>query len=506
MKTIKKIVSVIVGSLFIGSTLLLGGCTTTPIYNGQEIETTEDIQGLVDQAKLAGANSVDITADNTAVANAATELSEAALAQAKIDSDAEEARLQAIIDDYAAVEIEVAATDLVNANAYTLDELELGASFAYNLSDREVDKLFDTTVKFKNTKYDAEEVLRLEGKIGIDDEDYDGSPYLEIEEAEIAYSVLFESELNTSEIDEDDTLEFKFLGEDVEVSDWNDGEITFTSGTVEFLGEGETSADGKVKVDAVGETGDEGYAKITVDGVTDILKVGDTEEINGLEINLREVLLNDEIDQLDYAELKIGTDVETDVEDGDEYEQDDRFEWQISANSIGIVLNEDYVDLDDKYYNALAAGESIILPNDFLTIQFDGIVGIDTESLDITDDNNYDIEIDGNFAQDIENYDRLFINASGIYDEDDESLGTSIDIDNTDSTLELANGNVTIGDIELALDFSDIFDDGDSIEGNDYTYLNSFGIAISDTEDLEEDKDITIVVPEEEVQAEITIK
>ena len=192
MKTIKKIVSVIVGSLFIGSTLLLGGCTTTPIYNGQEIETTEDIQSLVDQAKLAGANSVDITTDNTAI----TELSEAALAQAKIDSDAEEARLQAIIDDYAAVEIEVAATDLVNANAYTLDELELGAAFdTYILSDREVEKLFDTTVKFENTNYDAEEILTFDGKIGTNKEDYNGEPYLEISENQIEYKVQFENDL-----------------------------------------------------------------------------------------------------------------------------------------------------------------------------------------------------------------------------------------------------------------------------------------------------------------------
>jgi len=50
-------------------------------------------------------------------------------------------------------------------------------------------------------------------------------------EGDISYRLIFENDLDTSKIDLDETLEFSFLGETVEVIDWDNDKITFFKGT-----------------------------------------------------------------------------------------------------------------------------------------------------------------------------------------------------------------------------------------------------------------------------------
>ena len=112
-------------------------------------------------------------------------------------------------------------------DGYLIDELYLSVPLNEDIfSDREIN-LFDGEVKFDGDNYDAEETLVLE-KIVLkaNENDYEGNVYMNVPSGAIEYKLTFDNELNTSLIDEDDTLEFNFLGVSYEVSNWNnDSEI-----------------------------------------------------------------------------------------------------------------------------------------------------------------------------------------------------------------------------------------------------------------------------------------
>ena len=488
----KKVIALCTGVILIGG---LAGCTQ-PQFTQDDVDAAYD-QGVSSVKPIT--ETVTVTETVEVPADVTSNDAEV-IATATAADKAEIARIQAVLDDY---ELE-GGTKLSADNSYVIDELEIGQTFLETLSDREI-SLFDDEVKFDGDKYDMEEIFYLEATPAVNEEDFDSDSYLQLLENGIVYENVFENSLDTSKIDSDETLTFGFLGEEVEVSSWDVDTITFTSGTTELLGEGETSADGKVLVQAVGETGDKGYAKILVNDVVEILKVGDTEEIGGLEVSLREVFLNDEDDQLDYAELKIAEDVEFEVEDGDEYDGNDAFEWIIGPNLIGLKLVEDFTDLD-KDYKPLAAGEELCLPNNYICVGYNGLEVDETHELTFEDDNNYDVEVLGDFLVGLEDYNRVYVNASGIYDDDDVLLGQSVEIEDSDLNLELKNGNrLVVENFKLWLDFSDLKVDGNSIASIEDTYVSKYGLVIEDPEDDLEDKDVTLIVPEDQSEASVSI-
>ena len=115
------------------------------------------------------------------------------------------------------------------------------------LSDREVKTLFDGEVEFDDENYDVEEIVILNGlEVLANEKDFEGIPYLVIPKDSIEYKVVFDDTLNISEIDEDETLVFNFLGFEVKLSKWDNGEITFSKGKMYPLNEGESVVvDGK---------------------------------------------------------------------------------------------------------------------------------------------------------------------------------------------------------------------------------------------------------------------
>ena len=109
-------------------------------------------------------------------------------------------------------EIEFEAEAEAEVSGYLLDELYLGVAFLKDIfSDRELD-LFDGEVEFDGEYYDAKETFTLEGfRLLANENDFDGNVYLTVPEEAVSYSLVFESELNTSEIEVNETLSFSFL-------------------------------------------------------------------------------------------------------------------------------------------------------------------------------------------------------------------------------------------------------------------------------------------------------
>ena len=417
---------------------------------------------------------------------------------------------------------------------YTYDELAIGESFYEVVTDRHIETLFDGEVEFDGDDYNVEEKIYLSGTIGTNGEDYDGEPYLEIPEETLVYEYIFSDSLvnaikDKCEADgnEDETVTITLLGKEIEISDWDteEGIITLTSGTEYIFEEGESKEiDGQnVTVTYISDTTNE-KIQIKVGVETAVIKKGETESFDSLDVYVKEVLSNEagEISP-DIVTLKIGKDIKTEIKDDEYYSDDEMYMWIVVDNVIGLKTAVDYIELDDDY-TPFKAGESLILPNDFRTITFNGLIETDYQKITIEeeDDNGYKMYVKGNFIDSEDNdITRIFVNKSGFYDKDgdEELLITSLDIEGTDSTIKVFNDDNTsnnylkIGEIYIQLNFESIYDGTltstpiyeKDVKDFDYTYLSNYGITVSTTEDLEDDKDLTIYVPEEELFGSITV-
>ena len=432
------------------------------------------------------------------------QLMEMAMANALAEKDVEIEALQIIPETPEIIET------IVEKTGYILDELFLGIPFVDAFSDRELN-LFDDEVEFAEDMYDAEEVFNLDGLILLANEnDFEDTPYMTVPEEGISYRLEFESSLDTSKIDNDDALVFNLLGEEVEISEWDVDKITFTQGTEHYLDEGQsvTVNEKVVLLDMVLENA----IYVKVDGVGKKIVEGSTAKVNGIEVKVKEVLYSGYAEGYKKATLVVGEDVKVTISDGEEYEDDSIWEWVIDANSIGLVLVEEFMELDDDY-NALAMEETICLPNDYICVRYDGVVEEDSETytfeLDTKSGLDY-VEVRGNFLSGINDYDRIYINTFGIYDKDLELIDpTTIELEDTGLELELFSDSagdwLKINDLYLLSNLTKVSYDGNDISSEEDNYLTDYGIVIDNPEDSCEDNEFKIIVPEEKLEATMAL-
>ena len=109
---------------------------------------------------------------------------------------------------------------------YLIDDLFLEIAFNETLSDREI-YLFDGEIEFDGDDYNADEFFTLTNlKLEANEGDFEGDVYLTIPTEGISYILRLEAVLNTSNIDEDETLELTFLGEEITISEWDSNRVT----------------------------------------------------------------------------------------------------------------------------------------------------------------------------------------------------------------------------------------------------------------------------------------
>ncbi len=404
---------------------------------------------------------------------------------------------------------------------YLLDELFLDTALDEDTySDREISTLFDGEISFDGDDYDAEETILLKDIVlKANENDFKGEVYMTVLEGAIEYKLTFESDLNTSLIDDDDTLEFNFLGEAYEISAWDVDEVTLSKGSeykFDLLnGQSSYVIDGKtVKVDYISD--DE--VGVDVDGISKEIDEDQTKTVNGLEIKVKSC---SESDHHSKAVLVIAEEVEVSLDSGDEYEDDSPWEWVIDANFIGLILSENFdeVDLDgDEEFSAVSVDGQICLPNEYVCVKFNGMAEEDSEeyAFELDDKDGPKVRVDGNFVSALEDYDRVYINASGIYDRDLELIDSSeIELGNTESVLILEEHEnattryIEIGDfaVEFTLDDAGVWDGSEWVDINseEDDYLSGYGIKILNPEDAADDEEYTILIPEEKLEGSITL-
>ncbi len=399
--------------------------------------------------------------------------------------------------------------EAIITGGYLIDGLFLEETFEEILSDREI-YLFDDEIEFDGDDYDAEEIFRITGiilKANDNTYDFDGNAYLTIPENSIAYEFVIEEGFNTSLIgnedegNEDETLQISLLGQDITISEWTETEVTLTQGKEYVVEEDETITVNDKDVTVLWVISDRVY--LSVGDETKTIQEGSTRTIGGLEIKVKETVdFGARIDKTNRAVLVIGEQVEKTISDGDEYSDDSIWEWVITSNSIGIVLTEDFEELDEDF-NALAPEEILCLPNDYVCVRYNGLIGQDTEEYNFDIDHDL-VRVKGNFLDGTKEYNTVYIDTTGIYDDDDkENLidETKIELGDTNSILNISTGLIIIEDFEVNFDLN-VTNVGD----DDVDYRTIYGILIENPEDSIDNHEFTITVPEEKLEGIITVK
>jgi len=421
------------------------------------------------------------------------------------------------------LENKTAEEEIIEVEGYVLDGLFLEVLVDETLSDREV-SLFDGEIEFDGKDYDAEEIFTLSNfELRANDNDFEGIPYLVVPDGAIRFEFVFDKDLNTSLIGDEDygTLSFSLFGEEVEISKWDGNEITFTKGTQKMLKEGEsiTINEKTILLEFVSEES----VWVDVDGVGAKIKDGRTKTINGIEIKVQDIFEGSSA-RLGFATLIIGEEVEITVSNGKDYEEDSIWEWIITENSIGLVLVEEFTELDENY-NALASEESICLPNDYLCVVYNGVIEEDSEKYTFELEGDF-VEVEGKFLYEIEDYDKIYIHKNGsIYEDDntDDYIGEKIQLGDSDLVISASEqwNRILIEDsvsgdllVWIKLNLTEIlvdrndgnFSDWTNITSEDEDYLTNYGILVENPEDSIEDQEFRITVPEEKLEATITVK
>lgn len=396
--------------------------------------------------------------------------------------------------------------------AYSLEDIYLNEQIDTLLSDRDLN-LYDTEVEFDEKDYDVEEVFYVNGSAAINGEDFEENAYLTFDEEDLFYRIDIDPILNLSEINSDETLELYFLGNPIVISEWVNDEITFTKGAEYSIYETESvTVEGKKVVLDYVLDGDE--VCVLVGEESECIEEDESKKVDGLEIKVVDVMYTERTDRRSKAILRIGDEVEVEVADGEEYDEDSIWEWKIEDHSLGLVLVEDFTELDDREdYNALDVEDKLCLPEDYLCVVYGGLYEENVNEYNFELDDGL-VVIEGSFLAGINDYDEIFLNlTSGAAYEDDDCNETTDLIDNStgiffgDSEIELKFNSTGIyfNNITINSSLSGMDVNGHPLVNEEDNYRNEYGIVVYGPEDSLEDNEVKVSVPEERLEAIVSI-
>lgn len=494
MKTILTVGAIAV--LGAGLVIAGAGLHKANLKNSDLAKSLEDNQGEISElnSKLS-AKEITIEQYNSSMNALGVKVDDLAK---QVESDKQ------IIEDYK-VELEklkaseeATSIDSITHEYYSIDDEELNFHDTIDADSDDLSKLGSYEVELDDDQYDVDETVSFSGALFSNAKDFDGETMYTLEDGDVVYNVEFSDDMNEIyadlDEDEDDTeLSFSFLGQSMSISDW---ECTGTCSVDMNIDVEQIMNPGQIisGVTLV-KVGDEN-AVISYEGETFIVKEDKNKDLGDIDVTIVGLYNSDE-DSEDMAVVKIGSDLDSTIEDGDEYEADDRFDWQITSNSIGLVLNDDY----DEEDTALKESESFTLPSEFLKLSF-SLDDVDTYDLSVEPETSDLYKVEGKLRyKDDGSYEtthKVYYSTltESFYSDNDASKVISGEI-----KFEGSNRVLTVGD--LALDYASHIDDDEDV----YKYEVTTGNTLVGTiiKNLDEDShSYDIVVPDEEV--EVTFK
>lgn len=429
----------------------------------------------------------------------------------------------------------VVVTDGISSESYSV---ELGGALGLlTVNHKDLKSLIDRKIEFMDEDYTVKEsiifsdeaVVCVNGVVGCDEEAE--VPYLLLPEGSLQYQVEVASALDLSEISLDETLSLPFLGKDLLITSWEDGQVQYAQGEKFdiFTATSRTfTFDGKVfEVKAVYDD----KVLITGEGATQVIDESSSEKLGDYSIYVSDVA-NDESN--DWVSLRIAKeDAYKEIENGDEYKLDDRFVWVVGGHTLGLALNERLDEIND---GALKVGDSFdflgrfkvenagfdepiaYIAFDFAPRQF-GLHDVQSFRIKTTADES--------LVLGEEELKEVFITENGTYYKDSEGdeqfvaeFPTLVN-DEVEYEVTMAEGKIVVGDVVVSYTYDESHkkyilgseyaksEDSEITIGEYYIsdkdtvkWLSADGVKVSTPHDKDE---FSIELPSEEVKQEIVV-
>lgn len=293
---------------------------------------------------------------------------------------------------------EVESGKFFSSIGVTESEVPLGNSitpyFREIYTDNKISTLYDGEVNWNNGEdskgYDVhEEIILSDGlklKTNLDNEDLEDEVVLENDKS-FKYKYVFDDALDVSLVGDEDAnnLYLTILGKEYEVVGMEENSITLSFSEEKVVTVGETIVSDGISL-LVGDIFED---SIEING--NFVDKGETKTIDGVEVYVDSIGYHNTADLSSKAIIKIGKDISSKIEDGDEYVEDDEsWVWEIkdlgeTGGYIGVSYNIKSVgyDEDETLENAISIGNSYVIPENYGAIVFESLNGVDYETVEL---------------------------------------------------------------------------------------------------------------------------
>lgn len=407
--------------------------------------------------------------------------------------DTEIAELKDLVADMKADAEAVAAAEEALVFVGYDEDFGLGDSIALDLNDNQLEKLADYDVTVDDEDVSVQEYIQLNGEFNRED-----SLTMDFSDESIKYTIEYDNETGAV-ISEDDSLDIKLLGQDVQIIGVESGKLTIKTMDDVFAKVGE-SVNG-VEVVRIGQ-----------DSV--ILKVGDKTEVVNENSNVKINDIEIEVGAIFYVEgaddnlvsIKAGEELQKVYKtSGDDRYYDEDEMWKFETIEPGKIVITNADDFEEV--------ENLALPNDFAKVSFD-TTDVDYQNIKVEKEDGEITKV--NFE--LEDYDSTYAEYDGtawVPEDDEEVIDFAAGVELKDSDFNLVLGNA--GNVKVVNDNSDklvvvksdeVKIDGSTDFDNDLDFISVDGLVVKPTQDFVTDDDETIVisVPEETVEATILVE
>ena len=225
----------------------------------------------------------------------------------------------------------------------------------------------------------------------LDDNDFEGVALTN--NKGLAYRIVFEEDMATSLIGDDDadTLYLDILGEEYEIDAMDSNSITVVTSKELVLNEKDIVTVNGVQFELYGV----GEDSVSVNGI--VIREGRTKRVSGQEVHVDSIFYKSSGDG-SLAVLKIGKDITTEYNSGDEFigQDDDDPEWVWDIQNPG--KDGGYIGIVYDHKNTRAKDEGVVyeggayeFPNSYAAVQFEGLTEVTYEDFEVSFNEDKDL-------------------------------------------------------------------------------------------------------------------
>lgn len=368
-----------------------------------------------------------------------------------------------IINNLVGKIIIVEETQRTLSDGITDDEVELGSSISSGkinevLTDNKIPSLFDGKIDWNDGEssfsYNVHEEILINNiklETTLDNNDFEGVALTNDQGLEYRY--VFDEQIGDLTKVDADPLEVVILGKEYLVEKVSGDTITVTDAQKAYIQEGSSTI-----INGVTLTVDSVYSDgVFINGIN--IKEGKKKTINGIEVRIDTIYYRDSDTRPSKVEFYAGGDISKEYSNGEVYpgEDKDNPEWVWNIKDAGekdgyIGVRYDLRQIDEEDNVVYEKGE-YTLPNNFTTIEFNGLNEVSYDNYEVSFD---DVDLYNNSGESEKNgVRRDDVNVVVIKGDNDNSFEL-VDGVETD-TLYIENttyGNISIYYMDLAKDFS----------------------------------------------------